>query len=135
LSPTNLTHLADLNNDGKVDKRDLEIFAKHMTALTDNRTKGTPFAEDLNGDGVVDANECSWPQIDLNGSGIASLATADARPVQGTMRTDLQVMELAWTDKKTSFKTALHATGLDAAIKAANDPTTVASVPGKGCRQ
>ena len=135
LSPTNLTHLADLNNDGKVDKRDLEIFAKHMTALTDNRTKGTPFAVDLNGDGVVDANECSWPQIDLNGSGIASLATADARPVQGTMRTDLQVMELAWTDKKTSFKTAMHATGLDAAIKAANDPATVASVPGKGCRQ
>jgi hypothetical protein len=112
----------------------LQIFAKHMMALTNNRTKGTAFTEDLNGDGVVDANECSWPQIDLNGSGIASLSSTDARPVQGTMRTDLQVMELAWTDKKKSFKTALHATGLDAAIKAATDPAAVASVPAKACR-
>jgi hypothetical protein len=134
LSPANLTRLADLNGDGKVDARDVAIFAKQMSALTNNRTKGTPFTEDLNGDGVIDANECSWPQIDLNGSGTASLSTADARPVQGAARTDVQVMELAWTDKKKSFASALQDAALDAAIKAANDPAAVASVPGQGCR-
>jgi hypothetical protein len=105
-----------------------------LTELNNNRTKGTPFTEDLNGDGVVDDNECSWPQIDLNGSGTASLSNADARPVQGVMRTDIQVMQLAWTDKKQTFDKALRQTGLDAVIKAANDSSTVASVPGKGCR-
>ena len=134
LSPDNLTRLVDLNGDGKVDALDLVIFARQMAAITDNRTKGTPFTEDLNGDGVVDANECSWPLIDFNGSGTASLSTADARALQGTPRTDLQMMELAWTDKKKTFKAALHEAGLDDAIKAANDPTTVASVPGTGCR-
>jgi subtilisin family serine protease len=134
LSASNLTRLADLNNDGKVDVHDMEIFVKHLTELNNNRTKGTAFTEDLNGDGVVDDNECSWPQIDLNGSGTASLANADAMPVQGAMRTDLQVMQLAWTDKKQTFDKALRQTGLDVAIKAANNSTAVASVPGKGCR-
>ncbi|MBO0756807.1 MAG: S8 family serine peptidase [Bradyrhizobiaceae bacterium] len=134
LSPSNLTRLADLNGDGKVDIHDMEIFLKHLTELNNNRTKATPFTEDLNGDGVVDDNECSWPQIDLNGSGTASLSNADARPVQGAMRTDIQVMQLAWTDKKQTFDKALRQTGLDAVIKAANDSSTVASVPGKGCR-
>jgi subtilisin family serine protease len=134
LSPSNLTRLADLNSDGKVDVHDMEIFLKHLTELNNNRAKGTQFTEDLNGDGVVDDNECSWPQIDLNGSGTASLANADARPVQGAMRTDLQVMQFAWTDKKQTFDKALHQTGLDVAISAANNSTTVASVPGKGCR-
>jgi subtilisin family serine protease len=136
LSSSNLVRLADLNRDGKVDEKDMAIFAKQMSEVADNRSKGTPFTEDLNGDGVVDANECSWPQIDLNGSGTASLSTADARPVQGTMMTDIQVLELAWTDKKkNSFKKSLHQTGLDALIKTANDPATVASVAtGKGCR-
>jgi hypothetical protein len=134
LSPSNLTRLADLNNDGKVDVHDMEIFVKHLTELNNNRTKGTPFSEDLNGDGVVDDNECSWPQIDLNGSGTASLSNADARPLQGAMRTDIQVMQLAWTDKKQTFDKALHQTGLDVAIKAANNSSAVASIPGKGCR-
>jgi hypothetical protein len=131
LSSSNLTRLADLNADGKVDVHDMEVFVKHLTELNNNRTKGTPFTEDLNGDGVVDDNECSWPQIDLNGSGTASLGNADARPVLGQMRTDLQVMQLAWTDKKQTFDKALRQTGLDVAIKAANNSTTV---PGKGCR-
>jgi Subtilase family/Dockerin type I domain len=134
LSPSNLTRLADLNADGKVDLLDMEIFAKHMTALTNNQSKATPFSEDLNGDGVVDGNECSWPQIDLNGSGTASLWNGDAQPVQGAMRTDLQVMQLAWTDKKLSFDKALHQTKLDAAIKAANATTATTSIPAKGCR-
>jgi hypothetical protein len=134
LDPKNLTRLADLNDDGKVDVRDVEIFAKHMSQISQHRTKGTPFTEDLNGDGVVDGNECSWPLIDLNGSGTASLATADARPIRGTMMTDIQVMELAWTDRKNSFKEALKQTGLDAAIKAANDPASVASIPTGKCK-
>src|SRR5262249_1168980 len=112
LSPDNLVHVADLNGDGKVDALDVAIFAKHMGAISNNHAKGTPFAEDLNGDGVIDANECSWPLIDLNGSGIASLLAADARPVQGVMRTDLQVMQLAWTDKNKDFNAALHDVGL-----------------------
>jgi hypothetical protein len=134
LSASNLTRLADLNGDGKVDIHDMEVFVKQMTDLTNNRTKGTPFTEDLNGDGVVDDNECSWPQIDLNGSGTASLSNADARPVLGAVRTDIQVMQLAWTDKKQTFDKALRQTGLDATIKASNDPSSVASIPGKGCR-
>jgi subtilisin family serine protease len=134
VSPNSLTRLADLNGDGKVDARDLEIFARDMSELTANRTKATPFTRDLNGDGVVDDNECSWPVIDLNGSGTGSLANSDAKPVMGQPRTDLQVMELAWTDKKTSFKSALHKAGLDDLIKAANTQAALASVPGKGCR-
>jgi hypothetical protein len=131
LSPDNLTRLADLNGDGKVDTLDLAIFAKQITAINNNR-KGMPFAEDLNGDGVVDANECSWPLIDLNGSGIASLSAADARSVQGAMRTDLQVMQLAWTDKSKDFNAALHDTGLDAMIAAANAAPSTGQ--GTGCR-
>jgi len=135
LSPINLTRLADLNSDGKVDERDMEIFARHMTELSNSRAKGTPFTEDLNGDGAVDGNECSWPLVDLNGSGTGSLANADAKPLMGAMRTDIQVMQLAWTDKKKkSFDTALHQTGLDAAIKAANGSTGTTSQSGRGCR-
>jgi subtilisin family serine protease len=133
LSPDNLTRLADLNNDGKVDALDLAIFARQIKAINDNRANGTVFTEDLNGDGIVDANECSWPLIDLNGSGTASLSTADARTVQGTSRTDLQVMELAWTDKTKSFSSAMHDLGLDTAVAAANAPTAT-SQPSKGCR-
>jgi hypothetical protein len=131
LSPDNLTRLADLNGDGKVDALDLAVFAKQIIAINNNR-KGTPFADDLNGDGVVDANECSWPLIDLNGSGIASLSSSDARSIQGSMRTDLQVMQLAWTDKSKDFNSALHDTGLDTMITAVN--ASPASSPGTGCR-
>jgi subtilisin family serine protease len=133
LSPDNLTRLADLNQDGKVDAADLAIFIKQYGEIANNRTNGAAFTEDLNGDGVVDANECSWPLIDLNGSGMASLLNSDARSVEGVMRTDLQVLQLAWTDKTKDFNTAVHAAGLDAMIAAVNS-STAATKPGTGCR-
>lgn len=132
LSPDNLVRLADLNRDGKVDIEDMKIFAKHLAAITENAKTGQVFTEDLNGDGVVDANECNWPLIDLNGSGTASLALTDARIIQGMYRSDLDVLQLAWTDKAKDFKSALKETGFDATLQAANvAPPAAAS---QGCR-
>jgi subtilisin family serine protease len=133
LSPDNLSRLADLNRDGKVDIDDMKIFAKQITALANNRTTGAPFTEDLNGDGVIDANECNWPFIDLNGSGTSSLSLADAKIVQGKYRTDLDVMALAWTDKTKSFYAALKETSLDVAQQAA-DKLQASSVSPQACR-
>ena len=135
LSPANLTRLADLNRDGKVDIEDMKIFAKHIAMLADNRKNGTPFTEDLNSDGMIDANECNWPMIDLNGSGSASLALTDAKLVQGSYRTDLDVLALAWTDKVKDFKTALKETGLDLTLQAADTPAvTGMTVSAQACQ-
>jgi Subtilase family/Dockerin type I domain len=128
----NLVRLADLNRDGKVDIEDLRIFAKHIAAIEDNRANGTAFTGDLNGDGAVDGNECNWPQIDLNGSGTASLSLADAKMVLGMYRTDLDVLALAWTDKAKDFKSALKELGLDVALQTAE--TAPMAVTSRGCR-
>lgn len=132
LSPDNLVRLADLNRDGKVDIEDMKIFAKHLAAIANNRDTGGVFTEDLNGDGVVDANECNWPLIDLNGSGTASLSLADAKLVQGLYRTDLDVLALAWTDKTKDFKAAMKETGLDVLLQSAE--TAPMAVASRGCR-
>ena len=132
LSPENLVRFADLNRDGKVDIEDLKIFVRQMTMIADNRDKGTAFTEDLNGDGVVNANECNWPLIDLNGSGSASLSLADSKFVQGMYRTDLDILALAWTDKTKDFKTALKETGLDVTLQAAE--MTPVSASSQGCK-
>jgi hypothetical protein len=116
----NLVRLADLNRDGKVDLLDMREFARQLAVLNDNRMKGTPFAEDLNGDTVVDGNECHWPLIDLNGSGSGSLVQTDARIVLGERRNDLAVMQLAWTDKSKDSATAIKETGLDQALRLAD---------------
>ena len=116
----NLVRLADLNGDGKVDALDMKEFARRLAILADNHANGTAFTEDLNGDGVPDANECNWPQIDLNGSGTASLALADAKRVLGEYRNDLAIMQLAWTDKTKDSATAIKETGLDTALQAAD---------------
>lgn len=135
LSPEkNLIRLVDLNRDGKVDIEDMKIFRGHLSAITENRTKGAAFTEDLNGDGVIDANECNWPLIDFNGSGTASLLQSDQGLVLGTMRTDLDVMKLAWTDKTKDFETALRETGLDADIEAANKSNNSSMTQSIGCR-
>jgi hypothetical protein len=81
---------------------------------------------------VVDGNECNWPQIDLNGSGTASLSLADAKFVEGQFRTDLDVLALAWTDKTKDFKTSLKETGLDVMMQASE--TTPLSASSQGCR-
>jgi Subtilase family len=117
----NLVRLTDLNGDGKVDIADLKEFARRLQILTDNRYSGTAFAEDLNGDKQIDANECNWPSIDFNGSGIASLSnTSDARKFLGEYRNDLAIMQMAWTDKSKDPATALKEAGLDAAVQAAD---------------
>jgi len=101
---------------------------KHMAAIADNRKNGTKFTEDLNGDGVLDNNECNWPMIDFNGSGTASLSLADAKIVGGLFRTDLDIMAMAWTDKTKDFNTAMNETGLQAMLQAADAATSAPPV-------
>ncbi|MGE3066683.1 MAG: S8 family serine peptidase [Hyphomicrobiaceae bacterium] len=116
VSPESIHLLADLNEDGKVDAADLEIFKTHLTILQTARAAGGPISADLNGDGKIDANESCWPLIDLNGSGQASVDSIDLRPILGMPRSDLQVLEAGWTDEAKPFKTALAESGLDQMI-------------------
>jgi subtilisin family serine protease len=113
LSRDNLRYLVDLNGDGKVDAADLEIYKTHLAILADADINGSHIALDLNGDGNIDEDERCWPLIDFNGSGRASVGDADARPVGDAVRTDLQVIEAAWTDSDKPFQTAVAETGLD----------------------
>jgi subtilisin family serine protease len=115
LDRRNLTRLADLNNDGRVDAADLEVFIRDMTAIQEGRFEGQ-ITRDLNNDGVVDANERCWPRIDLNGSGRASLDPSDIRAVGGAVRSDLDIIEAAWTDTAQSFKSALAGSALPGLI-------------------
>lgn len=116
----NLVRLTDLNGDGKIDSLDMQEFARRLAMVTDNRANGTAFTADLNEDKATDVNECNWPVIDFNGSGIASLAHNDVKRVLGEYRNDLAVMQMAWTDKTKDSATAMKETGLDAAIVAAD---------------
>ena len=123
--PQGLQMLADLNKDGTVDEADLGIFKSQLDEITANKTSGNAFTDDLNGDEVVDASECLWPSADLNGSGSASTAPADERSVIGSKRSDLEVMEMAWTKGKGDFRRALRESGLhiDARTPATASPT------------
>jgi subtilase family protein/dockerin type I repeat protein len=112
VAPDALRLLADLNEDGKVDEKDLAEFKRQLVLIAKRKADGTPFRDDLNRDGVVDANECFWPLSDLNGSGEVSLAPSDARRILGVNRTDLQVLELAWTSTSNPFPNALAAAQL-----------------------
>jgi Subtilase family/Dockerin type I domain len=124
-----LQHLADLNKDGKVDAADLAIFKDHTVALETARFGAAPITIDLNGDGRVDEYERCWPAIDLNGSGRASFMPDDKRLVGGVMRSDLDVMELAWTDPQTDFKTALRDSELGSLIDSWRATALVAAAP------
>lgn len=128
-----LRHLADLNGDGKVDAADLAIFKSHLTAIEAAKTSDEPFTMDLNGDGAVDNRERCFPRIDLNGSGRASYDATDMRPVLGVPRSDLDVMELAWTDA-TDFKTALQESGLMDLINAWKSTTSIRTVAPAGSK-
>jgi hypothetical protein len=134
LAPEHLRTLADLSGDGKVDIADLEIFKTHFAVLADADINGTPIAVDLNGDGNVDEEERCWPLIDFNGSGKASIGDADARSVGGVQRSDLDVVEAAWSDPARTFRSAAAEIGLDRLIaqwKAGSAAALVASTGGQ----
>jgi Zn-dependent metalloprotease len=112
VAPNEVRQLADLDGDGVVGPSDLAIFSRQLATLSEAATANAAFTEDLNGDGVVDDNECFWPRIDLNGSGHGALAPKDARRFGGTDRTDLAAFEFLWSDTTTPFGTAVAAAGL-----------------------
>ncbi|HEX2839887.1 M4 family metallopeptidase [Hyphomicrobium sp.] len=112
VAPQSVRLLADLDGDGVVGPSDLAAFSRQVATLSSAATANTAFTEDLNGDGVIDDNECFWPQIDLNGSGHGALSPKDSRKLGGSDRTDLATMEFLWSDAATPFGTAVAATGL-----------------------
>ena len=112
VAPEEVRKLADLDGDGVVGSSDLAIFSRQLATLSSAATANTAFTEDLNGDGVIDDNECFWPRIDLNGSGHGALTPKDARKLAGTDRTDLAAFEFLWSDTATPFATAVAAVGL-----------------------
>jgi hypothetical protein len=57
---------------------------------------------DLNGDGIVDENENTWPRADLNGSGKLSRSADDRRRMKGEDLSDLDIMMKAWEDTSVS---------------------------------
>jgi Zn-dependent metalloprotease len=112
VAPEQTRLLADFDGDGAVTASDLAIFSRQLTSLSDAATKNAAFTEDLNGDGVIDDNECFWPQIDLNGSGSGTLLPSDARIFAGSARTDLAAMEYLWSDTATPFPIAASYSGV-----------------------
>ncbi len=131
LSKQNLTYLADLNSDSKVDSSDLKIFKSKLIAIEGGRF-GERISEDLNGDGVVNEYERCWPLIDLNGSGRASYDPNDARLIAGTMMSDLEVLKAAWSDPIKRYAVALRETRLDELINVWRSTALVAAVPRLG---
>lgn len=129
LAPESLSIIADLDGDGKVDAQDIEVFKLNLLAIEGGRFGGR-IEKDLNSDGVVDSDERCWPRIDLNGSGRASYDPADLRPILGTMRSDLDVLRMAWTDPIQSFDAALRRSGLSELIDVWRASSLVATSPG-----
>jgi Zn-dependent metalloprotease len=111
LSPVNMRYAADLDNDGKVGESDLRIFKRQLAIIESAATTNAAFTEDLNGDGVVDDNECFWPQIDINGSGRGAASMRDARAMSGRQHADIDALGLTWSDTK-PYDVALTEFGL-----------------------
>jgi hypothetical protein len=129
VKPDAIKYLADLNGDGKVDAADLEIFKTQIIAIEEAKFGAQAITADLNRDGKVDDYERCWPAIDLNGSGRGSYDPADKRMILGQPRSDLEVMQLAWTDTTKPFDVALKDSGLDDFIQAWLATGLVAAVP------
>jgi Zn-dependent metalloprotease len=117
VAPQSVSLLADLDKDGLVGPSDLAAFSRQIATLNSAATTNAAFTEDLNGDGVIDDNECFYPQTDLNGSGFGDLKNRDARKLSGSTRTDLAAMEFMWSDTATPFGTAMAAAGLTVPIE------------------
>ena len=112
VAPETVRLIADLDGDGKVGSTDLAMFSRQLATLSSAATTNAAFTEDLNGDGVIDDNECFFPRIDLNGSGFGALTPTDARHLGGGAKTDLTTMEFLWSDAATPFATAMTAAGI-----------------------
>lgn len=128
LGGKNLRLLADLNEDGQVDGKDLDAFKADLVTLESGRF-GEAITQDLNGDGLVDHTERCWPRVDLNGSGRASYDAQDKRLVAGAMLSDLDVLEAAWTDDTQTFGQALRLSGLSDLIAVWQGTALVAASP------
>ncbi len=128
--------LTDLDEDGQVGASDLGVFKTKLAAITAAATTEAAFTEDLNGDGVIDDNECYWPRIDFNGSGSGATQPADFKKLGGLFRSDLNVMALAWSEPDRPFETAVADAGL--AVTSPADILTVTAEGGaseKACRR
>ena len=112
LSRANGTLLADLDGDGIVGPADLIAFKRQSAEIEAAATTNTAFTDDLNGDGVVNDNECYWPSIDLNGSGAATPFPTGMKRVAGLFRSDLQTLNYAWPTDGDTFETALAQSGI-----------------------
>lgn len=112
VAPEETRALADLDGDGVVGVSDLAAFSRQAGAISSAATANAAFTEDLNGDGLIDDNECFWPLIDFNGSGQGALVPSDGRGLAGGVKTDLAAMEYLWSDPTTPFATAFANAGL-----------------------
>ncbi len=115
VSETTPLLLADLDADGKVETSDLKVFASHIASIERAATVEEKFTEDLNGDGVVDDNECFFPLIDLNGNGEGS-ARSPKQAGQAVERSDLEIIEASWQGNGEQLKLAMTETGLSAHV-------------------
>jgi len=122
LSRSNLKYLVDLNGDGKVDSADLEILKTHLVLLVEASRNGTPIAIDLNGDGDVNESEGCWPLIDFVGAGKALYLDPPGQAAAASARTDLEMLEEAWTDPVKTFKTAMREVGLEQLLAQGQNP-------------
>lgn len=126
--PDGVRVLADLDRDGVVDEADLAILLQQLDEIYDNRLNASAFSADLNEDGVVDNNECLFPVADLNGSGRLSLDGTDTRVILGARRSDLDVLQLAWSKGAEDFARATALTPIADAMGAPLETGTVAAV-------
>ncbi len=118
--PNALRFLADLDADGQVGPADVALFKEQWRKLQGLMPGGNAVAEadeplveavtsaniateDLNGDGVADRNEASWPLIDLNGSGVATDDACDAVVIGGKRLADYDVLGATWTNQTIPF--------------------------------
>ncbi|OYW55006.1 MAG: hypothetical protein B7Y80_08980 [Hyphomicrobium sp. 32-62-53] len=115
VSDTARSRIADLDGNGKVDAEDVKFFVRSLAAIESAAATEAAFTDDLNGDGVVDDNECHFPRIDLNGDGQASVREAKASSIP-FVKSDIAPIETAWSGAADALKAVFTETGLSARI-------------------